>query len=154
MIDYKCNVLSKGIMFDLSFPAQLTENISVRLKCHLDIKDIIFCVLPRQIRTLTHFETATSCDVLCIKMTNIHLSPHTHKLKSAVATCLTQFSIKAIPIRSWAEFFFLIILEYFSMTPFSVQMCPCWQPSMCRCVYINPNAKSSALLYMSFLLTV
>lgn len=66
----------KGL-FDLSFPAQLTENISVRSKCHLDIKDDIFCGLPRQIRTLTHFETATSVDFLCIKMTNIHLSPHT-----------------------------------------------------------------------------
>lgn len=147
MINYKCNVLSKGIMFDLSFPAQLTENISVRLKCHLDIKDIIFCVLPRQIRTLTHFETATSCDVLCIKMTNIHLSPH--------SAHLTQISIKAIPIwkLSWTSIIFIIIiLEYFSVTPFSVQMC--WQPSVCRCVYINPNAKSSASLYMSFLLTV
>lgn len=51
--DYKCNVLSKGIMFDLSFPARLTENISFRSKCHLDIKDIIFCGLPRQIRTLS-----------------------------------------------------------------------------------------------------
>lgn len=98
MINYKCNVLSKGIMFDLSFPAQLTENISVRSKCHLDIKDIIFCGPPRQIRTLSHFETATSVDFLCIEMTNIHLSPQTHMLKSAVAACLTQISIKAIPI--------------------------------------------------------